>query len=203
MMSQARLAEPQLVRDAMLALSVLREAAGLLVQAGYKLPALLEQERRQDSFQRHCEDAVPGGEAMLFAETPGSYLDNIKDNFLAYQEMQLPDGCLLRTYENGNVRRINPRTQLIEEETAEGNLLMSLPDGRYIFQEMPGAPLFLHDAEQPGHLQLVRAAGFQIGHEHEIPAFYFEDGNQTLLIDLETLRTYRLRMGVQALYEAA
>lgn len=179
------------LQDAKLALNVLVRAADLLAQIGYELPNF-DQGKREDSFHREFDDLMY--EAMDAPEAPGSFIDNIKDNYLQYEERTLPDGMLLRHYENGNVRRINPRSELIEEEQSTGQFLISLPDGRYIFQEMPGCPLFLCEGGEPGFKQLVHTAKFQVGTEDDIPAFYFEDGASTLLIDYEQLRSFRVNM---------
>lgn len=194
---QQQRVEPRHMKEANRAVNVLVEAMDLLLKLGYDLPPF-DQHKREDAYYRECDD-IETDELSPLAEAPGSFIDNIRDNFLTYEERELPDGCLLRHYCNGNVRRINPRSDLIEEVNNCGNFLISLPDGRYVYQEMPGAPVFLCEAGEFGIQQLARTARFQIGSEEDIPAFYFEQGARTLLIDYENLRQFRLNSQVDRL----
>lgn len=53
-------------------------------------------------------------------------------------------------YGDGSVRWENVHSGVIREESADGSMTVSLPDGRIIRQEFEGGSLRVHDLENPG-----------------------------------------------------
>lgn len=115
--------------------------------------------------------------------------EQIKDTFTGYEEHELADGRKVRRYDTGAVRIINPKSQVMQEERPNGNLLVSLHSGKVIFQEQPGFPLLVFNSVQAGPPRLGRVAMVQFGSDTEpCPAFHFEDEEGGHFVVLETLR---------------
>lgn len=159
--------------------------------------AVLETPERgmQDHFRSRGEvesATTTGPEALL--DAPGTLLDNIKDSFTDYQESPLQDGRTLRNYEDGKIRLLNSVSGVIQEERATGKMLISLPNGRIIYQDNPGEPLLVYDTRgnhEPimARVSLLRQA---TGARY---VYNFEDACGTHLIDLETLEYFTLPPG--------
>jgi hypothetical protein len=116
-------------------------------------------------------------------------LENIRDTFSTYDEQTLPNGNVVRRYDNGAVRVMNPRSGIVQEERMNGNLLVSMPTGRVLFQEQPGFPLLVFNSVHGGAPLLARVAIVQLGTAAEAkPAFQFEDQEGNHFVDLESLR---------------
>ncbi|MBX3167990.1 MAG: hypothetical protein KF760_11285 [Candidatus Eremiobacteraeota bacterium] len=114
---------------------------------------------------------------------------NIQDSFSRYDEQELPNGNKLRRYDTGNVRILNPRSGIVQEERPNGNFLVSLPTGRIIFQEQPGYPLLVFSSIHGGPPLMARVCVVQLGAASEArPAFQFEDQEGNHFVDLDSLR---------------
>lgn len=121
---------------------------------------------------------------------PGGTVDSFND----YEEVTLEDGRLLRRYSNGSVRVENPTSGVIQEEKVDGSLVISLPDGKVLFQEFRGEPLLLYDTEKGGAPGLARVSSAQLpGEAQPRFVFHFQDGDVAHMVELESLRYYRLR----------
>lgn len=121
---------------------------------------------------------------------PGGTLDSFND----YEEVTLEDGRLLRRYTSGSVRVENPTSGVIQEERVDGSLVISLPDGKVLFQEFRGEPLLLYDTEKDGPPGLARVSSAQLpGETQPRFVFHFQDGPIAHMVELESLRYYRLR----------
>ncbi len=121
-------------------------------------------------------------------------LENIRDTFTSYEEKELSDGRLLRRYENGAVRILNPKSGVVQEERINGNLLISLPTGRVVFQEQPGYPLLVFNSVDGGTPVLGKVVMVQLGQNSEArPAFQFDDQDGSHFIDMESLRYVKVK----------
>ena len=121
---------------------------------------------------------------------PGGTMDSFND----YEEVTLEDGRLLRRYTSGAVRVENPTSGVIQEERVDGALVISLPDGKVLFQEFRGEPLLLYDTETNGAPGLARVSSAQLpGESQPRFVFHFQDGPIAHMVELESLRYYRLR----------
>lgn len=106
----------------------------------------------------------------------------------------MPDGRVLRRYDSGSVRVENPKSGIIQEERVDGGFLISLPNGQFIFQEYRGEPLIVYDAENGGAQTLARVGTTTLPGEFQARCvIHFNDSNGTHLIDLETLRYFKVR----------
>lgn len=183
-----------LIQGFALLLAAIEQAGALLAREGMVNP-VNKRQRGNDSFgfDGDSEDIHElDGQGML-PDFAGSVLDKIRDNFTSYEEKKLADGRLLRRYETGNVRILNPETGVIQEEAANGNFVLSLPDGKVIFQEHPGHPLLLYDTWNLGMPRLARVAMMKIGDATEAtPAFTFGDEEATFVVDMNSLRYFRI-----------
>ncbi|MFA5507883.1 MAG: hypothetical protein WC314_06770 [Vulcanimicrobiota bacterium] len=121
---------------------------------------------------------------------PGGTVDSFND----YEEIALEDGRLLRRYMSGSVRVENPTSGVIQEEKVDGSMIISLPDGKVLFQEFRGEPLLLYDTEKSGPPGLARVSSAQLpGETQPRFVFHFQDGEIAHMVELESLRYYRLR----------
>ena len=121
---------------------------------------------------------------------PGGTIDSFND----YEEVTLEDGRLLRRYASGSVRVENPTSGVIQEERVDGSLVISLPDGKNLFQEFLGEPLLLYDTEKGGPPGLARVSSAQLpGETQPRFVFHFQVGEIAHMVELESLRYYRLR----------
>lgn len=121
---------------------------------------------------------------------PGGTVDSFND----YDEVTLEDGRVLRRYANGSVRVENPTSGVIQEEKVDGSMVISLPDGKVLFQEFRGEPLLLYDTENGGAPGLARVSSAQLpGEAQPRFVFHFQDGEVAHMVELESLRYYRLR----------
>lgn len=127
-------------------------------------------------------------------------LTDIRDTFTQYEEKTLPDGNKVRRYDTGAVRILNMRSGVVQEERPNGNLLVSLPTGRVLFQEQPGYPLLVFNSVLGGAPLLARVCIVQLGTDSEArPAFQFEDEDGNHFIDLESLRYVKVQHGAHQL----
>ena len=116
------------------------------------------------------------------------------DSFTNYEELQLPDGRVLRRYDTGAVRVENPKSGVIQEERADGSLLISMPNGKVIFQEFRGEPLLVYDTDRGGAPGLARVSSATLPGETQAKfVFHFQDHEGSHLVELETLRYYRVK----------
>ena len=121
---------------------------------------------------------------------PGGTTDSFND----YEEINLEDQRILRRYTSGAVRVENPTSGVIQEERVDGSLVISLPDGKVMFQEFRGEPLLLYDTENGGAPGLARVSSAQLpGETQPRFVFHFQDGDVAHMVELESLRYYRLR----------
>ena len=168
----------------------------LLEQAGKLSKTVTPQQGRQGGQDSYSSDHEVEGDFQLadvLVDYAGSPLDRVRDTFASYAEKSLPDGRLLRRYNTGNVRLINPKSEVIQEETAGGNLVVSLPDGKVIFQENPGHPLLLFDTHNPGRPRVARVVMVKMGDAKQAtPAFTFGDEDANYVVDMNTLDYYRV-----------
>jgi hypothetical protein len=128
----------------------------------------------------------------------GDPLDNIPggtvDSFNEYEEVILEDGRILRRYTSGSVRVENPTSGVIQDEKPDGSMVLSLPDGKVLFQEFRGEPLLLYDTEKGGAPGLARVSSAQLPGESQAKfVFHFQEGEVAHMVELESLRYYRLR----------
>lgn len=128
---------------------------------------------------------------------PGEYTekrdDGLSDSFTKYEELILEDGRVLRRYENGSVRLENPTSGVIQEERIDGKLLVSLPNGKVIFQQFSGEPLLVYDTVGSAAPGLARVSSASLpGEEQPKFVYHFQDGEGAHLIELESLRYYRV-----------
>lgn len=192
-----------LLRGFAFLLSALEQAAKVAVLE----PSPRERSQRdQFGSQAEVEGAAPSGpEALL--DAPGTMLDNIKDSFTNYSESPLQDGRTLRNYEDGKIRLINSTSGVIQEERTTGKMLISLPNGRIIYQDNPGEPLLVYDT-RGNHEPLVARVSLLRHATGSRYVYNFEDPCGTHLIDVETLEYFALppghapRVRQQGLYRA-
>lgn len=162
------------------AVDVSAQAESLDVEVAGEPPLLLSQRR------------VPGPEP----ERPPA---PVIDSYPTYTQLRLPDGRVLRRYDTGSVRTENPKSGVIQEERADGSLLVSLPSARLILQECPGEPVLLFDLETGAPAGLVRVGMLQLpGEETARPVFHFRDSEGEHMVELESLRYFRVRRAAAA-----
>ncbi len=150
------------------------------------------------------------GGASSGAASPPEWVDDINepldnlpggtvDTFTDYDELILDDGRILRRYEGGSVRVENPTSGVIQEEKPDGSLVISLPNGKVLCQEFRGEPLLVYDTETPGPPGLARVSSAQLPGESQPKfVFHFQDREGSHLIELESLRYYRVKRQRQA-----
>jgi len=145
------------------------------------------------------ESAVRGAGSPAPQGAPGKspeehYSKGTIDSFTDYEELNLEDGRILRRYDNGAVRVENPKSGIIQEERADGKLIISLPNGRVIFQEYRGEPLLVYDTDRGGPPTLARVGSATLPEETQARfVFHFQDQDGSHLVDLETLRYYKVK----------
>lgn len=116
------------------------------------------------------------------------------DSFTRYEEIVLGDGRVLRRYDTGSVRVENPKSGVIQEERADGSLIVSMPNGKVIFQEFRGEPLLVYDTDRGGPPGLARVSSATLpGETSPKFVFHFQDYDGAHLVELETLRYYRVK----------
>ena len=117
------------------------------------------------------------------------------DSFTRYEELKLADGRVLRRYDTGSVRLENLKSGVIQEERADGSLLLSLPTGKIVFQEFRGEPLLVYNPDDRSlPPDLARVSNAVIPGETEPRfVFHFQDREGTHLVDLEKLRYFRIK----------
>ncbi len=147
-----------------------------------------------DFFGPQLESEVgPSGPDAL-QDAPGTHLDNIRDAFSEYYESSLQDGRSLRNYEDGRIRLINHQSGVIQEERLTGKMLISLPNGRIIYQDNPGEPLLVYDTTGAAEPIIARVSLLRQGLSSRY-VYNFTDHTGTHLIDLETLEYFHLPIG--------
>lgn len=144
--------------------------------------------------QQKEEELPPDGWVEDWSEPLENIPGGTIDSFNEYEEVTLEDGRILRRYTSGAVRVENPTSGVIQEERADGSLVLSLPDGKVLFQEFRGEPLLLYDTEVGGAPGLARVSSAVLpGETQQRFVFHFQDGPVAHLVELESLRYYRLR----------
>ncbi len=137
-----------------------------------------------DSYQRERQ----GGQNQN-----GNSLWEASDEFLDYEEEMLEDGRLIRRYDDGAVRIENPASGVMQQEGPDGSLMISLPGDKLIYQQYRGEPLLVYDSTGSSQPQVAQVSSVTLpGHEEPAIMFHFSDRNGTHLIELETLRYFRL-----------
>lgn len=128
-------------------------------------------------------------------QSPEEQLANSQiDSFTNYEELALADGRILRRYDTGSVRVENQKSGVIQEERADGSLIISLPNGKVIFQEFRGEPLLVYDTDRGGAPGLARVSSATLpGETAPKFVFHFQDFEGAHLVELETLRYYRVK----------
>ncbi len=156
--------------------------------------AILEDRTPRDQFgsQGELETTPAGPEALL--DAPGSMLDNIRDSFSQYSESALQDGRTLRNYDDGKIRLINVKSGVIQEERTTGKMLISLPNGRVIYQDNPGEPLLVYDTRGNHEPLIARVSLLRLATGSRY-VYNFEDPCGTHLIDLESLEYFVMPPG--------
>jgi hypothetical protein len=183
-----------LLRGFAFLLSALEQAAKVAVMEPTARPSVGDRGPR-DGFGTQAEveaSAHTGPEALL--DAPGTMLDNIKDSFTNYDESPLKDGRTLRNYEDGKIRLINPTSGVIQEERTTGKMLISLPNGKIIYQDNPGEPLLVYDT-RGNHEPIIARVSLLRQATGSRYVYNFEDPCGTHLIDLETLEYFALPPG--------
>lgn len=142
--------------------------------------------------------AQSDGDQAEWVDDLGEALDNIPggtvDSFNEYEEVHLEDGRILRRYTSGSVRMENPVSGVIQDEKPDGSMVLSLPDGKVLFQEFRGEPLLLYDTEKGGAPGLARVSSAQLPGETSAKfVFHFQEGDIAHMVELESLRYFRLR----------
>lgn len=151
---------------------------------------LLGDVSKKDATPDIPEDGWVDDWAEPLENIPGGTVDSFND----YEEVTLEDGRLLRRYTSGSVRVENPTSGVIQEERVDGSLVISLPDGKNLFQEFRGEPLLLYDTEKGGPPGLARVSSAQLpGETQPRFVFHFQVGEVAHMVELESLRYYRLR----------
>lgn len=145
-----------------------------------------------------AKQAQQAAEVPEWVDDLSDPLDNIPggtvDHFNEYEEVQLEDGRILRRYATGSVRVENPTSGVIQDEKPDGSMVISLPDGKVLFQEFRGEPLLLYDTEKGGAPGLARVSSAQLpGDTTAKYVFHFQEGEVAHMVELESLRYYRLR----------
>lgn len=156
---------------------------------------------RQDQVAQ--QNAVNSGAAQSEARE-NQLLEQPKDNgdkVEEYEEEALADGNIRRSYQNGAVRLENPKSGVIQEERPDGSFIVSMPDGHVLFQQFAGEPLLAYDLNAPEKapaLTTVARAKVEAGADSFVYAF--QDGDSTHLVDVQSLRLFRLqaRSGLSA-----
>lgn len=122
-----------------------------------------------------------------------SYYQPQADEFEDYEEQTLEDGRVVRRYGDGTVRIENPVSGIMQEEAPDGSLTVSLPIGKVIYQQYRGEPLLVYDSSGRNPPQVAQVSSVTMpGMEDPSIMFHFQDAQGTHLIELETLRYYRL-----------
>lgn len=145
-----------------------------------------------------AKQAQQNQEAPEWVDDLSDPLDNIPggtvDSFNEYEEVTLEDGRILRRYNTGSVRVENPTSGVIQDEKPDGSMVLSLPDGKVLYQEFRGEPLLLYDTEKGGAPGLARVSSAQLPGENQAKfVFHFQEGEVAHMVELESLRYYRLR----------
>lgn len=145
-----------------------------------------------------AKQAQQSAEVPEWVDDLSDPLDNIPggtiDTFNEYEEVHLEDGRILRRYTTGSVRVENPTSGVIQDEKPDGSMVISLPDGKVLFQEFRGEPLLLYDTEKGGAPGLARVSSAQLpGDTQAKYVFHFQEGEIAHMVELESLRYYRLR----------
>jgi hypothetical protein len=95
-------------------------------------------------------------------------------------------------YGDGSVRWENVHSGVLREESADGSMTLSLPDGRIIYQQFEGGSLRVHDLENGGAplvAHLVQA------HIQATPSavYHYEDPQSGhYIIEKDTLRFFQV-----------
>ncbi len=137
------------------------------------------------------------GHAEREGNGSSNYQQNESDEFEDYDEEAMADGRLVRRYEDGTIRVENPSSGVMQEECPDGSLTVSLPGGKIIYQQYRGEPLLVYDSNGKYKPSIAQVSSVTMpGMEAPSVMFHFQDAQGTHLIELETLRYYRLNRAV-------
>ncbi|MBI3928272.1 MAG: hypothetical protein HY319_22200 [Armatimonadetes bacterium] len=179
MLGNGSLDKNKLVQDFMTLLSAMEQAVG---ETGHQAP----EGRGQSGASAFAEFADLSAEEARFANAT-------LDSFSSYDELVLDDGRVLRRYDSGSVRVENPKSGVIQEERPDGSLVVSLPSGKVLFQEFRGEPLLVYDTDRGGPPGLARVSSAQLPDDSQLKfVFHFQDYEGAHLVELESLRYYRI-----------
>lgn len=88
----------------------------------------------------------------------------------------------------------NPKSGVIQEERLDGSLVVSLPSGTVIFQEFRGEPLLVYNVDRKKRPLMARVSSATLPGESVAKfVFFFQDEGGTHLIEMGTLRYYKVR----------
>ncbi|MEW6281299.1 MAG: hypothetical protein AB1758_21995 [Candidatus Eremiobacterota bacterium] len=110
-----------------------------------------------------------------------------------FEEEILPTGLLRRVYADGRVRTENPVSGVMQELRPDGSLLVSLPEGKVIYQCYPGEPLLAYFCGRTPVMARVSRVHMR-PQEEPILAYHFSDPAGHTLVEVETLRYFRLSL---------
>lgn len=153
------------------------------------------QARRGEQAMQHTGAAQSQTREEGAPLKPDTGIGADSDNLVPFQQETLEDGRVRKTFEDGTVRLENPATGVIQEERGDGQLLISLPGGRLLFQEFVGEPLLVYDLnglDQAPRLARVGTARLPGRHDASL-VFSFEDDHGTHVVEAESLRYFRTR----------
>ncbi len=150
--------------------------------------------RQVDSEEEEREQPQNGN--FAYGSVSVSYRSvNTNDGFSEYEEEYLDEERSLRRYQNGTVRLQNHLSGVVQEERPDGSLLISLPDGKVLYQRMGGESVLVMDTNSAYAPKVAQVSSVRMPDQDE-PAlvFHFQDRNGTHLIEMETLRYFRARV---------
>lgn len=116
------------------------------------------------------------------------------DRAVDYTETVAGDGRVIQHYTHGTVRVTNSVSGVIQEERADGSLVVSLPNGRVLHQQFPGDPLLCFDTQSQATPILARVAMVRLPEaEHASLVFHYQEHNTNHLVELDSLRYFRFK----------
>ncbi|MBM3461401.1 MAG: hypothetical protein FJX76_04815 [Armatimonadetes bacterium] len=156
----------------------------------------MRQPQRAEKAAQHTGMAQNQAKTEKATEEPPS---NGVDRIRAFEEKTLNNGNVMREYEDGTVRLHNEQSGVIQEERPDGSFLVSLPDGQVLYQQFHGHPLLAYDlnnVELPP--RLAQVARVRLGQGEPSLAYTFDDASGRQLVELESLRLFRVKARVRA-----
>ena len=95
-------------------------------------------------------------------------------------------------YADGAIRKENIHSGVIEEQSADGRLTVSLPDGKIFRQSFDGAPLQVLDLENPGAPLLGRVMNACIEDAPSLVYHYEDPQAGHYIVEVSTLRYFQV-----------